>query len=345
MGVDLGDLAVGKSVPLEQLSGKKFAVDAFNNIYQFLSSIRQPDGTPLMDSKGRVTSHLTGLFYRNTNLLERGIKPIYVFDGKPPEFKRRTVAERSAIKEEATDRWKAALASGNMEDARKFASATSRFTAEMIEESKQLLSAMGIPVIQAPSEGEAQASQIVAEREAYAVASQDFDCLLFGAPLLLRNLNITGKRKVPRKNITIDIEPELISLPDVLSNNDLNRSQLIWMGILSGTDFNSGIKGIGPKKALKIAWACKDINQVVEYCRNQLKYEFEEDPAEVEKFFLHPPVEHGIKPKFGTVSKEKIIKLLCDEHDFSSERVGKTVDALSKKMNEKGEQTGLSQWA
>lgn len=340
MGVDLGD--VGKrAVTLPDLTGKRFAVDAYNTIYQFLSSIRQPDGTPLKDFSGNITAHLAGLFYRNSRLLENGIRPIYVFDGKPPDFKSDVLAERSERKLAAEANWKAALDKGDLVNAKKFAQATSRLTQPMVAESKELLRAMGIPVVEAPSEGEAQASQMVKEGTADAVASQDMDCLLFGAPLLLRNLSVSGKRKLPGKSEYVDVEPEYIELESVLASLSLTRPQLIWMGILIGTDFDAGVKGIGPKKALKIVKGCKSLEEAAQKAGavdELLLF------AAVENFFLNPPVEKNVAVTFGKMDEERLVKFLCGKHDFSEERVRRTCNAARKAMEEVGAQTRLGSW-
>jgi len=340
MGVDLGDVPK-KAASLSDLSGKKFAVDAYNTIYQFLSSIRQPDGTPLMDFKGNVTGHLTGIFYRNARLLENGIRPIYVFDGKPPDEKKNVLDERKAHKTEAEAAWKAALEKGNMEEARKAAQATSRLTQKMAGEAKELLTYMGIPVVEAPSEGEAQASQMVIEGTADAVASQDYDCLLFGAPLLLRNLSIGGRRKLPGKSEYVDVQPEFIALEDALSTLGITRQQLIWMGILVGTDFDEGVKGIGPKKALKIVKESKSMKEAAEKANAAGELGLFRT---VEEFFLHPPVQKNVKVKFGKMDGDKLIRFLCGEHDFSEERVRHTCESAGKKMEEIGAQTKLGSW-
>jgi len=340
MGVDLGDVPK-KAVALTDLSGKRFAVDAYNAIYQFLSSIRQPDGTPLMDFKGNVTGHLTGIFYRNARLLENGIRPIYVFDGKPPGFKSDVLEERSERKKEAEAKWKAALEKGNLEEAKKAAQATSRLTPKMAGEAKELLTYMGIPVVDAPSEGEAQASQMVIEGTADAVASQDMDCLLFGAPLLLRNLSIGGRRKIPGRNEYVDVEPEFIALKDALHALAISREQLIWMGILVGTDFDEGVKGIGPKKALKIVKESKSLKEAAEKADAMGDLQLFES---VEHFFLHPPVQKNVKVKFGKMDCDKLTRFLCGEHDFSEERVRRTCENVEKKMDEVGAQTKLGSW-
>ncbi|MDK2783923.1 MAG: flap endonuclease, partial [Thermococcaceae archaeon] len=216
MGVQIGELLPRKELELENLNGKKVAIDAFNAIYQFLSTIRQRDGTPLMDSKGRITSHLSGLFYRTINLMEAGIKPAYVFDGKPPEFKKKELEKRAEYREEAQEKWEEALARGDMEEAKKYAQRASKVNEMLIEDAKKLLELMGIPWVQAPSEGEAQAAYMASKGDVWASASQDYDSLLFGTPRLVRNLTITGKRKLPGKDVYVEVKPELIVLEEVL---------------------------------------------------------------------------------------------------------------------------------
>src|SRR3989344_4480597 len=216
MGIKLGDLVIKNELELSSLAGKKVAIDAFNALYQFLSIIRQPDGTPLMDSKKRVTSHLSGLFYRTIKLKEFGIEPCYVFDGEPPELKYVTLGERAAVKKEAVKKLAVAKEAEDEEAMRKYSMMSTRLTDAMIENSKSLLTAMGIPVVQAPSEGESQAAFMAAEGDVHAVASQDFDSLLFGGPRLIRNLTLSGKRKLPNKPVYVDVEPELIDLQETL---------------------------------------------------------------------------------------------------------------------------------
>src|SRR5512136_1824745 len=156
MGVDISGLIEGKPISLEDLSGRSIAIDAFNTLYQFLSMIRQPDGTPLMDREGRVTSHLSGLFYRTAALIEIGIRPAYVFDGKPPELKRKTIEARIVAKQQAEVEWKKALEEGDLKRALSKASRTAKLDSDMIEESLSLLDVLGVPWIKAPCEGEAQ---------------------------------------------------------------------------------------------------------------------------------------------------------------------------------------------
>ena len=345
MGVDLGDLSVKHPTTLAELSGKTLAIDAFNILYQFLASIRQEDGTSLMDFKGRITAHLSGLFYRNARLLESGIRPIYVFDGKAPSFKGATQEARAFARDEATRKWKEALEQEDLAGAKKYAQATSRLTGEMIEESKQLLGAMGIPFYQAPSEGEAQAAQLVRSGVAYATASQDYDALLFGSPFLIRNLSITGRRKVPRENRFVLVEPERIELQETLQQLGLSHVQLLLIGILVGNDFNQGIRGVGPKTALKIVKEHRTLADVRAYVQQKYNRNFEEDVDAVFQFFEHPPVDkdppafHWSEPK-----SEEVKRILCSEHDFSEERVDRTLGTMTAQFKEKASQKKLEQW-
>ncbi|MCX8206070.1 MAG: flap endonuclease-1 [Candidatus Micrarchaeota archaeon] len=340
MGVDLGELALRKPIAFEDLAGKRVAVDAYNTIYQFLSIIRQRDGTPLMDSKGNITSHLSGLFYRNVRMLEYGIKVIYVFDGKPPEWKAGTLGERAAVKEEAQRKWEEALREGRLDDARKYAQGTSKLTPEMVEESKELLSAMGIPWVQAKSEGEAEAAYLVRMGRAEYSASQDYDSLLFGSPRLLRNITVSGKRKLPGRNAYVEVTPEVIDLDDTLNALGITRQQLVWIGLLVGTDFNDGVKGIGPKKGLKLVKECTGIGEVHRKSNSQEDLELWKS---IEEFFLNPEVT-DVSVKFGKIDAKRVCGILCDRHEFSKERIEGAISALMKKSGETDGQSSLGKW-
>lgn len=274
MAVDLGKLVYKQKITLDDLRSKVVAIDAYNVLYQFLSNIRQPDGTPLMDSKGNVTSHLSGLFYRTIEFLNHGIAPIYVFDGIPSMLKQKTIQARMNRREEAKEAWSKALERGETERALTYAHASTKVDKAIVESSRKLLEYMGIGFINAPSEGEAEATILCKHGLAYAVASQDYDTLLLGAPHIVRNLGVTGRRKLPGKNIYVKAETELIDLQQTLDNIGLNQKQLIWAGIMLGTDFNDGIKGIGPKSAIKIAKQVNSLQEMVEYVRTKYKAEF-----------------------------------------------------------------------
>jgi flap endonuclease-1 len=343
MGVNLKELITAQTISLEEMKGRVLAIDGYNALYQFLSIIRQPDGTPLMDSAGRVTSHLSGVFYRTVNLLEAGIKPVYVFDGKPPELKLREIERRAEIKEKAEEEYKAALERGDLESARKAAQATSRLTGEMITQTKDLLEAMGVPWVQAPSEGEAQAAFMTRRGDAWATVSQDYDSLLFGAPRLVRNLTISGRRKLPNKPVYIDVEPEVIRLDDVLRALNVSREQLIDIGIMLGTDFNpDGFKGIGPKKAKKIIEEYGSLKAAIE--SGAIEADPHIDVDAIKEIFLNPKTTGEYRLEWGELNDERIKKILCDNHDFSLERVEAALQRVKKMKREVERQSSLEKW-
>lgn len=321
MGVDLGDLVPKKNVRLTDLRGRIVAIDAFNTLYQFLSIIRQPDGTPLMDAKGRPTSHLAGLLYRTANLLEAGIKPVFVFDGAPHELKKATLAERSARKVEAELQLKEAQAAGDVERARTKATQTARLDSAMVAQAKDLLDRLGLPWVQAPSEGEAQASVMARTGRAWAAVSQDFDSLLFGAPRLVRNLAVSGRRKLPGKRVWVDVEPEVIDLEESLKALGLTREQLVDVGILVGTDFHPGVKGVGPKRAVKLLKEHGDLAAVLRHVKAEIP-----QADEIRRIFLSPAVAEDVAPAWRAPDRDAVVAMLVAEHGFTKERVTTALD-------------------
>jgi flap endonuclease-1 len=342
LGVNLRDLVPKTTVKLENLSGKSIAIDAYNALYQFLAIIRQPDGTPLKDNLGKVTSHLSGLLYRTSNLVEMGIKPIYVFDGIPPTLKEVEIKRRMRVKEEAAIRYEQALKAGKTEEARVYAQATSHLKDYMAEDSKKLLNLMGIPWIQAPSEGEAQAAHLARRGDADYCASQDYDSLLFGAPKLLRNVTISGRRKLPSKNIYVEIVPEVVELEQVLKECGITYEQLIDVGILIGTDFNpDGIKGLGPKTALKLIKEHGSLENTLPHLKNA---EFPAEPQRIREIFLKPRTIDSYRIEWREPDVEGVVTFICKERDFSEDRVRKTLERMQKGTEKLKGKTTLEKW-
>jgi flap endonuclease-1 len=339
MGVQIGDITPAEEIQLDTLRGRTVAIDAMNFLYQFLSIIRQRDGELLRDSKGRITSHLSGLFYRTANFIEIGIRPIYVFDGRPPVLKLRTVEERKIARMEAEAEWRRALEEGRIEEARKFAQRAGRVDEEMIRQAKTLLGYMGVPWVQAPAEGESQAAKIVQNGDAWAVGSQDYDSLLFGAPRLVRNLAITGRRKLPGKDVYVDVNPELVELEMTLRTLQITREMLVGIGILVGTDYNEGVKGIGPKKALALVKQYGSLERLLK----EMNDKFEVDPFEVAEIFLRPEVTDDYRIEERDPDPDGIIKFLCEEHDFSPERVQTGIEKIMKGRS-RSSQASLERW-
>jgi len=341
MGVQISGIIPKTEIELENLSGKKIAIDAHNTLFQFLSIIRQKDtGEPLRDSQGRITSHLSGLFYRTIKLLDAGIKPIYVYDGEPPSFKKKTIDWRHEAREEAKKKWEEAVKEGRKEDIMRYAQGALSLTDDMLNESKKLLDAMGIPWIQALSEGEAQCAFICKKGDADYSGSQDYDALLFSSPRLVRNLSITGRRKLPKQEAYIEIKPEIIELEKVISELEITKEQLIIIGILVGTDYNpEGIKGIGPKTALKIVKEKKTLDKILK----EIEWTFDIDAHKINEFFLKPPVSKKYEIEWKEPDKEKIMELMIEEHDFSKDRIEGFANKLVG-MKKEGTQFSLEAW-
>ena len=342
MGVNLRGLVPKTKVDFKTLSGKAVAIDAYNALYQFLAIIRQPDGTPLKDRSGRITSHLSGLFYRTANLVEMGVKVSYVFDGAPPALKEVEIKRRAKVKAEALVKYEQAVKEGKMEKARSYAQLTSKLKDYMPDDSKRLLTELGVPWIQAPSEGEAQAAYLTMKGDADYCGSQDYDSLLFGANALVRNVTISGRRKLPRKNVYVEVVPEIMKLDNVLNELGVTRKQLIDVAMLVGTDFNpDGVKGIGPKTALKLIKKHGSIEEVMPELKDA---EFPAEPKRIREIFLHPKVSDNYKLTWNEPNIEGTVDFLCRERDFSEDRVRKSLGKMTTGLKESKSKTTLESW-
>lgn len=344
MGLKIKDIVKKQEIGIKDLNGKILVIDSMNMLYQFLTTIRGPDGRPFTNSKGIVTSHLLGLFNRTTSLMEHGLKLVFVFDGKAPDIKIKTWEKRTAIKKEASLLLKKAEEAGDVEGMRKFAARTAKLDKEMIEDAKKIITALGLPIVQAPSEGEAQTAYMVKQSDAYASISQDYDNLIFGCPLLIRNLSIEGKRKRMGKFAFQIVKPEMILLKDLLEENNINRDQLIVLAILVGTDYNpEGIKGIGQKKALKLI---KEHGLNFETIFKQVEWDKAYPDMSWKQIFdtiKEIPVTDDYKLEWKGFDEEALKELLVKEFEFSADRVNSKLEKLNK-TKENMAQTGLSKF-
>ena len=340
MGLQFKDLIVKEEINSKDLKDKILAVDTMNLLYQFLTTIRSMDGSALTDSKGRVTSHLIGLFSRTTSLMEQGLKLVFVFDGKAPAIKKKTWEKRTAIKQEAAKLFKKAEEDGDQAEMRKFASRTVILDKEMIADAKNVITALGLPIVQAPSEGEAQTAYMAKKGDCYASVSQDYDNLIFGCPTLVRNLSIEGKRKKAGKFAYQKVKPEMIKLDDVLKKLELNLDQLIVLAILVGTDYNpGGVKGIGPKTGLKLMKEHGDnFDKIFEEVKWKESYP-DLEWKEVYDTIKDIPVTDDYKLEWKKIDEEALIHLLVEEHGFSLDRVKSKLEKLNgvkDKLTQKG---------
>ncbi len=343
MGLKFKDLiAHKKEISIPNLKGKILAVDAMNMLYQFLTTIRGPGGEALTDKNGAVTSHLIGLFFRAASLMEEGLKLVFVFDGTPPEIKKKTWQKRAEIKKEAALKLKEAEETGDLLQMKKFASRTSVLTKEMVEDAKKLIAALGLPIVQAPSEGEAQTAYMVKKGDAYASISQDYDNLIFGCSKLIRNLSIEGRRK---KTGTLGyqiVKPELIVLEEVLRDLNITQEQLIMLAILIGTDYNpGGVNGIGPKKALKLL---HEYNFDYEKMFSVAKWD-ENFPdlgwKEIYRTIKEIPVTDKYVLEWKKPKEQELFNILVHNHNFNEERVKNKLEKIKEKQ-EQTTQKGLA---
>jgi len=342
VGVKLGDLVEARKLAIDDLAGRAVAFDGNNILYQFLSIIRGRSGEPLRDQHGRVTSHLSGLIYRNSNLMEAGVKIVYVFDGRPHRFKRTVIKRRQETRKKAEKRYEKAVKEGDAEKARRYGQQAVLATTDIVEDSKTLLTHMGVPWVQAPGEGEAQTAYMAAKGDVWGAASQDFDSLLYGAPRHIRNLSITGRRKLPRKNVYIKIEPELLELDKIMRDLEVSRVQLIDIGILVGTDYNpEGIRGVGPKTALKLVKEHGTLEGALPYIKDA---EFPHPVDEIRELFRNPRTTDDYGLEWRKPDTAAIIGFLCGEHSFSQSRVMNAIEKMNKGYARTGQETTLDRF-
>ena len=340
MGTNLTPIIVKQIINLEDLKGKSLAVDANNVLYQFLSLIRTPDGKPLMDSGGNITSHLVGLMFRSTRLIhDYGIHLVFVFDGKPPQLKEGEIEKRREVRKKATQEYETAIKMRDYATAWSKAVMTSRLTKPLIEDTKRLLGLLGIPYLQAPSEGEAQTAYMAKKGDVWAANSRDYDSLLFGAPRLVRYVTISGREFLPSKGVSRPLEPELISLENLLSHHKITREQFVDLAILIGTDFNDGVKGIGPKTALRLIKKYGRLEGLPENLKSKLPTQY----GDIRNIFLKPKVADDYQIRWGELREEELYEFLCDQRGFSRQRV-ETVLQRMKRFYSNKSQISLGKW-
>ena len=338
--MNLAPIILRQVISLKDLTGKSLAVDANNTLYQFLALIRTQDGSPLTAPDGSITSHLTGLLYRSTRLIcDYNMDLIFVFDGKPPECKVKEIEKRRRARERAIEEWRRALEAGDYAKAFSKAVMTSRLTKNMIEDAKRLLSLMGIPYVQAPGEAEAQAAYMAMKGDVWASSSRDYDSLLFGAPKLIRYLTISGMEFLPSLGISRRLEPELITLNELLNYYKITRRQLIDIAILIGTDFNDGVRGIGPKRALDLVRRYGEIEGLPEDVRVKVAPNYEE----VRRIFLEPNVDPEYSIHYEPLREEELYHFLCDRKGFSRDRVERAIKRLINHQSSR-RQRRLEEW-
>ncbi|MEK6933074.1 MAG: flap endonuclease-1 [Nanoarchaeota archaeon] len=336
MGLQISELVSKKQILFDDLENKKIAVDASQMLYQFLSSIRQQDGTPLMDKNGNITSHLQGIITRVTNLMQQNLKLAFVFDGKPPLLKIKEQEEREYRKQIAEEKLEKAKEEGNEELMLRYSKQSIRLKREYIEESKELISALGLPVIQAPSEAEAQCSFMNEKGDVDYVASSDYDALLYSAPRVIRNLTLSTRKKLP-SGAYVTINPELIELKEVLKNLGISQDQLIVIGILVGTDFNDGVPKVGQKTALKLVKQYKNFDELFKGVKADFNWK------QIYATFKSMPIIKNYRLSWKQPDLDKIKEILIERHDFNEDRVNKNLERIINIKKTKSNES-LNRW-
>lgn len=317
----LGDNAPSSIKPQEAQSffGRKIAIDASMCIYQLLVAVRMGSDN-LTNDEGNVTSHITGLFYRSIRLLELGVKPIFVFDGKPPSMKAGELAKRFEAKKHAEESAQKAKDEGDLEAAAKFSRRINRITPEMMEQCKKLVTLLGIPIVNSPCEAEAQCAELVKNDLAYATASEDMDSLTFGTNRLIRQLWAGTASTAGKKGI----KPTEYILENALSELDLDMDQFTDLCILCGCDYADGIKGVGVVNALKLVREHGDLNKIVAVLKANKKYTVpEEYPVEkLRSMFFTPEVTPAkdITLKWTKPKEAELRKFLIEENQFDTKK-------------------------
>jgi flap endonuclease-1 len=341
VGFNLSPLVTKQELSLEDLNGLLLAVDGNNNLYQFLALIRMRDGRSFTDATGHVTSHLVGLLMRTTRLIsDYNIRPVFIFDGKPPELKMNTLKTRRDYREMAHKEWEAAIVKRDYSTAWSKAVRMNSLTQPMISDAKKVLELLGIPIVQAPSEGEAQAAKMAIKGDVWATNSRDYDSVLFGSPRLVRYVTISGQEFLPSKGVSRPLIPELIELSTLLNSLGITREQLVDLAILVGTDFNEGIKGVGPKTALKLIRAHGSLDQLPPEYANQLPPEKEQ----IRKLFLNPDATNAYDLRFKGLDKDGLKNFLCDQRGFSPDRVELAVRRMERFYGKERRRSGLDNW-
>jgi len=321
----IADIAPGavKENEMKNYFGRKVAVDASMCLYQFLVAVRQ-EGNQLTSADGETTSHLMGFFYRTIRMVDNGLKPVYVFDGKPPTMKGGELAKRAERREEAQKALEKAEEAGNQEDIEKFSKRLVKVTKNHNEEAKKLLTLMGIPYVEAPCEAEAQCAALAKAGKVYGVATEDMDALTFGTPILLRHMTYSEARKMPIKEFHLN---------KVLEEMELTHQEFIDICILLGCDYCDSIKGVGPKRAIELLRTYKSIDTILEKIDTKKYVPPENWPyEEARRLFVEPEVADAneIELKWNEPNEDELVKFMCEEKGFNEDRIRNGAKKLAK---------------
>jgi len=312
---------------IKNYMGRIVAIDASMFLYQFLIAVRQQGiGGQLTNDAGEVTSHLSGFFYRTIRMRENGLKPVYVFDGKPPEMKSGELLKRKEKRQKAQ---KALEEAQKADDTAKVIQQERRLVkAEkwQVEETKKLLKFMGIPYVEATCEAEATCAEMCKAGLVYATATEDMDAMTFGTCKQLRGLHHSESRKQPVKEFT---------LKKALEQMEFTMDQFIDFCILCGCDYTSTISKVGPKTAFNLISKHKNIETMIKNIDTVKKHPIpaDFDYVNARRMFKAPDVTDCKKLaplKWPLPDEEGLIGFMCDQKSFSIDRMKKGIERLKK---------------
>jgi len=335
MGIKLQNLVIRNKIEFSELACKIIAIDAPNIVMSLFNFARKEgvnsSGGAILDRTQRPISHLYGLLYRVNFFYSKKIFPIFCFDGKDSELKKLNTKDR-LNDFRFTEKWyQKAYQSGNRELAKQIALSKEYMWQNIIQESKKLLSALGVPFIESPASAESQCAQLVKEKIVHYSNSQDYDSLLFGCPHLLQNVSKSLKRKIQGRWTYQKVVPYAIHLKETLNQLGIDQFQLVDMALMMETDYFPGIRSIGPKTALKLIKQYNTIETIIK--KEYSKYDFldltHEVIMKIRKIFLVPEVVKISDSLSWTFPNEpQILSLLCEEHNLNRERVENNVTKL-----------------
>ncbi|EKE37191.1 hypothetical protein ENUP19_0347G0022 [Entamoeba nuttalli] len=319
-----------KEGKIDQYSGRVIAIDASILVYQFISAVRDTTGATMVDEFGETTSHIIGTFYRTIKLIESGIKPVYVFDGKPPEMKDGELNKRKENAQKAQEQLDKALEEGDKEQAKKLMKRTARMTKEQSDEVKKLLQLMGIPCIEANCEAEGSCAALVKAGKCYATATEDMDALTLGSEHVVRKFSASDNKKDPIREY---------SLSSILEETGFTMEQFIDLCILLGCDYCETIKGVGPITAFELIQQYKSIENILQHLSDKYKVPENWKYKEARELFLHPDVADfsDYKLEWNKIDEEGIKKYLVTEKHFNEERVTKGIEKLKNVKSKKAQ--------
>jgi len=322
----LRDLAVVETVSFEAVEGSTVAVDAHNWLYRYLTTtVKFTREEAYTTTDGREVANLIGIVKGVPKLLEHDLTPVFVFDGGPSELKADEVERRRERREEAERRLETAREEGDEVEIARLASRTQRLTDVIQETSRELLGVLDVPVVEAPAEGEAQAAHMARRGRVDYVETEDYDALLFGAPLTLRQLTSKG-------------DPERMDLAATLDRHGITREQLVDAAILVGTDFNEGIRGIGPKTAISAVNKHGDLWGVLE-----ARGEYVEHGDRIRQLFLDPTVDDEVTYEVDpapTPDVDAAREYVVEDWGIPEDEVRRGFERIEQATT----QTGLDRW-